>query len=76
MHKYVLATILTFTLLTPAFATDFFVSQDTTTKKCTVVETKPDGTPPESDATMMVSDQTYKSKADAEAAMKAMKECK
>ena len=76
MHRYLLATTLTFALVTPAFAANFYVTQDTATKKCTVVDKDPDGSPPESNATMMVSNQTYTSKADAEAAMAAMDECK
>ena len=74
MPRYVLATILAFVLATPALA-GFYVTQDTSTKKCTVVDKDPDGSPPESNATMMVSDQTYTSKAEAEKAMQTMTEC-
>ena len=52
----------------PSFA-DFYVAQGTD-KKCQVTDKKPDGK-----TMMMVGTATYKTKADADAAMKAAKEC-
>jgi hypothetical protein len=75
MYKYLIAFVYFVGVISPA-AADFYVDQDTTTKACKVVETKPDGTPPESDTTMMISDQTYKTKDAAELALKDIKECK
>ena len=56
----------------PAFAaTEFYVGQDAATKKCSVSDKKPDGT-----KVMMVGKTSFKTKAEAEAAMKADKDCK
>jgi hypothetical protein len=65
-----LATLSIFTL--PAFsATEYWVAKNATTKKCEVVEKKPDG------KTMMeVGKSGHKTKAEAEKAMKAAAECK
>jgi len=53
-------------------ATSFYVVQDLKTKKCIVVDKKPDAT----EATIVGSaDTTYKTKAEAETAMKAAKAC-
>jgi len=65
-----LATLSIFSL--PAFAaTEYWVAKSATTKKCEVVEKKPDG------KTMMeVGKSAHKTKAEAEKAMKAAAECK
>lgn len=56
----------------PAFAAaEFYVGQDAATKKCSVSEKKPDGT-----KVMMVGKTSFKTKAEAEAAIKADKDCK
>lgn len=56
----------------PAFAqtTEFYVVQDSSTKKCTVVEKKPTTT-----TTVVVGDGVYKTKTEAETAMKTVKVC-
>jgi uncharacterized protein YggE len=54
----------------PAFAADtFYLVQDTGTKRCSIVEVQPTMT------TMKVVGTVHKTKADAEAAMKANKDC-
>ena len=54
----------------PAFAADtFYLVQDTGTKKCSIVEVQPTMT------TMKVVGTVHKTKVDAEAAMKANKDC-
>ena len=75
MYKYVLAVICAVVFVSPATA-DFYVDQDMSTKECRVVETNPDGVPPENKATRMVSDQTFKTNEEAEAALKEIPECK
>ena len=72
MRKYLVTAALALSLAAPAFAaTTFYVQQDAKTHKCSVSSTKPDGK-----ALMMIGTATYKSQTDAEAAMKAAKECK
>jgi len=54
----------------PAFAADaFYLVQDTGTKRCSIVEVQPTMT------TVKVIGTVHKTKADAEAAMKANKDC-
>ncbi len=57
----------------PAMAADatFYVGKDAATKKCEVSDKKPDGT-----KVIMVGKDTYKTKAEAETAMKAAADCK
>ena len=73
MQKIVAAALLVGALATPAFAqSEFYVVQDTATKKCTIVDKKP-----------TVSTQTvvspggtvYKTRTEAEAGMKTVKVC-
>ena len=51
-------------------AAEFYVVRDTTTKKCTVVDTKPTTT-----TTTIVDNGTFKTKTEAETGMKTMKVC-
>lgn len=51
-------------------ATEFYVVQDTSTKKCTIVEKKPTAT-----TTVVVGDGVYKTRTEAESAMKTVKVC-
>jgi hypothetical protein len=53
-----------------AFAAEFYVVRDATTKKCTVVDTKPTTT-----TTTIVDNGTFKTKTEAETGMKTMKVC-
>ena len=72
MLKYISIGVAIAALSMPAFAaTQFYVAQDATTKKCTVVDKKPDGK-----TAMMVGKDAYDSKDKAAAAIKANKDCK
>ena len=69
MHrKSLLALVILIGFTAPSFA-DFYVAQGTD-KKCQVTDKKPDGT-----KMMMVGKAGYKTKAEADTAMKAAKEC-
>ena len=52
-------------------ATEYYVAQKASDKTCSVVKTKPDGT-----TMMMIGKASYKTEAEANAAMKAAAECK
>jgi len=71
--KFIIATALVASFVAPAFAADeFYVVQDTATKKCTIVEKKP------TETTMTIvspSGTVYKSRTEAEAGMKTVKVC-
>jgi hypothetical protein len=58
------------TLAETAMAAEYYVVRDSTTKKCTVVETKPTGT-----TTTVVDNGIYKTKTEAETGMKTTKVC-
>ena len=58
------------TVAQTAMAAEFYVVRDATTKKCTVVETKPTTT-----TTTVVDNGTFKTKTEAETGMKTMKVC-
>ena len=71
MKKIVLVSVLV-ALATPALAQEFYVVQDTATKKCTIVDKKPTVT------TMTVvspGGTVYKTRAEAETGMKTIKVC-
>ena len=53
-----------------ASAAEFYIVRDATTKKCTVVDTKPTTT-----TTTIVDNGTFKTKTEAETGMKSMKVC-
>jgi hypothetical protein len=60
-----------FTLATAqAQTTEFYVVQDSSTKKCTIVDKKPAVT-----TTVVVGDGVYKTRTEAETAMKTVKVC-
>jgi len=71
MRKYVVAAALLTSFTFPALAAEYYVAQDPKTKKCTVVDTKPDG-----QTLVMVGTTSYANKEDAKAAKKAAVECK
>lgn len=70
--KLAVAGLLASTLAAPAFAqtTEFYVVQDTKTKKCTIVDKKPT-----TETTVVVSNGVYKTRAEAEAGIKTIKVC-
>jgi hypothetical protein len=71
MKKYVIAGLLVAGFVTPAFAAEFYVAQNATSHKCSVMSKKPDGK-----TMMMLGTEGFKTKSDAETAMKGMTECK
>jgi hypothetical protein len=70
MKKLIVCSVLAaFALSTQAAsAAEFYIVRDTTTKKCTVVDTKPT-------TTTVVGDGVYKTKVEAETAIKTTKVC-
>jgi hypothetical protein len=71
MKRLIISTALV-ALATPAFAQSFYIVQDTTTKKCTIVSERP------TTSTMTVvspAGVTYTTRAEAEAGMKTVKVC-
>ena len=65
----VIAGLLTF-VFSPALAAEYYVAQDPTTKKCKVVDVRPDGT-----TMIMVGTTSYATKEEAKAAKKTFAEC-
>ena len=70
-RKYVVAAAMIVAFAAPAFAAEFYVAQNAADKTCSVVEAKPDGK-----TAMMVGKTSYKSKDEADKAMKDAAECK
>jgi hypothetical protein len=71
MKKYAIAVLLIAGLATPALAAEFYVAQNTSSHKCSIVSKKPDGR-----TLTMVGSEGYKTRAAAESAMKSLSECK
>lgn len=71
--KFLIAAIVAASFVAPAFAADeFYIVQDTATKKCTIVEKKPT----ETNMTIVSPSGTvYKSRTEAETEMKTVKVC-
>lgn len=69
--RTLVASVALVVLAGPAFADEFYVSQNASDKKCEVTQTKPDGT-----ATMMIGTAAYATKEEADAALAAAAECK
>lgn len=55
---------------TPSLAAEFFIVQDTTTKRCTIVEQRPT-----TQTTVVVGGHAYTTRQEAEGAMKTVKVC-
>jgi hypothetical protein len=71
MRKLIVAaTLLAFA--TPALAQEFYIVQDTATKKCTIVDKKPTVT---TQTVVSPSGTVYKSRTEAETGMKTVKVC-
>lgn len=75
MKRLLIASALAVAVAAPAFAqtvaTEFYVVQDATTKKCTIVDKKPTTT-----TTMVaVGNGVYKTRTEAETGMKTIKVC-
>ena len=73
MTRYLIAAGLAFTFATSAFAqtTEYYVVQDSATKKCTIVDKKPTTTT----ETTVVGNGIYKTRVEAETGMKSVKVC-
>ena len=71
MKKYLIAGLLVAGFVTPALAAEYYVAQNASTHKCSIVTKKPDGTT----LTMLGTDD-FKSKSEAHSAMRGMTECK
>ncbi len=73
MKKFLMVGTLAFAasaMAQSAVAAEFYVVRDTTTKKCTIVDTKPTTT-----TTTIVDNGTFKTRTEAETGMKTMKVC-
>ena len=69
--KYILAGVALAAFATPAVAAEFYVVQDTSTKRCTIVEQKPTT----STTVVVGGGQVYTSRTEAETAMKSVEIC-
>jgi hypothetical protein len=66
----ILAGLITVAVSGAAFAEEFYVVQDTSTKKCTIVDKKPT-----TSTTVVVGNGVFKTKTEAETGMKTIKVC-
>ncbi len=71
MKKYLIAGLLVAGFVTPALAGEYYVAQNNTSHKCSIVAHKPDGK-----TLSMLGSDGFKTKSAAESAMKGMTECK
>ena len=71
MKKHVIAGLLIAGMTTPAFAAEYYVAQNTSSHKCTIVSHKPDGK-----SLTMLGSEGFKTRSAAESALKTMSECK
>ena len=74
MKKLIVASTLVAALAAPAFgqSAEFYIVQDTATKKCTIVDKKPTVT---TQTIVSPSGTVYKTRTEAEAGMKTVKVC-
>ena len=70
--RLIVAAALITAFATPALAEEFYVVQDTATKKCTIVDKKPTVA---TETVVSPSGTIYKTRAEAEAGMKTVKVC-
>ena len=74
MKRVLIASALAVAFAAPAFAqtvaTEYYVVQDASTKKCTIVDKKPTTT-----TTVVVGNGVYKTRTEAETGMKSVKVC-
>jgi hypothetical protein len=71
MKKYLLAGLLIAGMTTPAFAAEYYVAQNTSSHKCSIVSKKPDGK-----TLTQLGTAGFSSKSAAEDAMRGMSACK
>jgi hypothetical protein len=71
MKKYVIAGLLIAGMATPALAAEYYVAQNTSSHKCSIVSHKPDGK-----SLTMLGSEGFKTRSAAESALKGMSECR
>jgi hypothetical protein len=71
MKKYLIAGLLIAGMATPALAAEYYVAQNANSHKCSIVAHKPDGK-----TLTMLGGEGFKTKSDAQNALKGMSECK
>jgi hypothetical protein len=71
MQRTLVAALLVAALATPAFAASYYVAQNNSTHKCSIVSHKPDGT-----KLVRLGSEGFKTKSQARNAMKGMSECR
>ena len=71
MKKYVIAGLLIAGMATPALAAEYYVAQNASSHKCSIVSHKPDGK-----SLTMLGSEGFKTRSAAESALKGMSECK
>jgi hypothetical protein len=71
MKKYVIAGLLIAGMATPALAAEYYVAQNTSSHKCSIVSHKPDGK-----SLTMLGSEGFKTRSAAENALKGMSEFK
>jgi hypothetical protein len=71
MKKYVIAGLLIAGMATPALAAEYYVAQNASSHKCSIVSHKPDGK-----TLTMLGSEGFKTKSEAQNALKGMSECK
>ena len=70
MKKYVIAGLLIAGMATPALAAEYYVAQNTSSHKCSIVSHKPDGK-----SLTMLGSEGFKTRSAAESALKGMCVC-
>ncbi|HEY0442056.1 MAG TPA: hypothetical protein VGD36_18465 [Xanthobacteraceae bacterium] len=70
MRKLLTAAVLTAAFAAPAMAQEFYIVQDTATKRCQIVEQKPTTT-----TTTVIGNGMYKTRVEAENELKTVKVC-
>jgi hypothetical protein len=71
MKKYLIAGLLVAGFVTPALAAEYYVAQNNSSHKCSIVSKRPDGK-----TLTMLGTEGFKTKSEAESALKGMSECK
>ena len=71
MKKYVIAGLLIAGMANPALAAEYYVAQNASSHKCSIVSHKPDGK-----TLTMLGGEGFKTKSEAQNALKGMSECK
>ena len=70
MRTHIIVAAVAVMVATPALAQEFYVVQDSATKKCTVVEQKPT-----TSTVVVVGNQAFKTRTEAESAVKTITVC-